>query len=116
MFVLILGGALVSLVGVGLLLANARPQHLGAVAPLLAVASVVVSWFAVHTLFDRTDVVRAGPLRLELPDVGTLQPVPLVIALVAGVLLLRLRWSVLRVLGVCAAAGLAVGGVRALLG
>src|SRR5690349_22312559 len=53
-FVLILGGALVSLVGVGLLLANARPQHLGAVAPLLAVASVVVSWFAVHTLFALT--------------------------------------------------------------
>ncbi|KKF02527.1 DUF1345 domain-containing protein [Mycolicibacterium obuense] len=53
-FVLILVGALASLVGVGLLLANARPERLGAVAPYVAVGSVVVSWFAVHTLFALT--------------------------------------------------------------
>lgn len=88
----------------------------GITAAVVGVIANLAAYFAVHTLFDRTDVVRAGPLRLELPDVGTLQPVPLAIALVAGVLLFRLRWSVLRVLGVCAAAGLAVGGVQALLG
>lgn len=87
----------------------------GITAAVVGVIANLAVYFAVHTLFDRTDVVRAGPLRLELPDVGTLQPVPLAIALVAGVLLFRLRWSVLRVLGVCAAAGLAVGGVQALL-
>ncbi|MCG7594968.1 DUF1345 domain-containing protein [Mycobacterium sp. PSTR-4-N] len=53
-FVLVLVGALASLVGVGLLLANARPERLGAVAPFVAVGSVVVSWFAVHTLFALT--------------------------------------------------------------
>ncbi|MEW5812495.1 MAG: DUF1345 domain-containing protein [Actinomycetota bacterium] len=53
-FALVLVGALASLVGVGLLLAKARPQHVGAVAPAVAVGSVVISWFAVHTLFALT--------------------------------------------------------------
>lgn len=50
-FVLILGGALVSLVGVGLLLAKARPDHFGNAVPWVAVTSVVVSWVAVHTIY-----------------------------------------------------------------
>jgi uncharacterized membrane protein len=53
-FALILVGALASLVGVGLLLANERPHHLAALAPAIAVGSVVISWFAVHTLFALT--------------------------------------------------------------
>lgn len=88
----------------------------GITAAVVGVIANLAVYFAVHTLFARTDVVRAGPLRLELPDVGSLQPVPLAIALVAGVLLFRFRWSVLRVLGLCAATGLAVGAVQALLG
>jgi uncharacterized membrane protein len=53
-FALILGGALASLVGVGLLLAKARPEHVQNVAALVAVASVVISWFAVHTIYALT--------------------------------------------------------------
>lgn len=53
-FALILGGALASLVGVGVLLAKARPDHFAAIAPSVAVGSVVISWFAVHTLFALT--------------------------------------------------------------
>ncbi len=53
-FALILGGALASLVGVGLLLAKARPNHLEHVAPWVAVASVAISWFAVHTIYALT--------------------------------------------------------------
>jgi uncharacterized membrane protein len=53
-FALILGGALASLVGVGVLLARARPDHVASVAPSVAVASVVISWFAVHTLYALT--------------------------------------------------------------
>ncbi len=51
---LILGGALASLVGVGLLLANEWPHHFVIVAPAVAVASVLISWFAVHTLYALT--------------------------------------------------------------
>jgi len=53
-FALILFGALASLVGVGVLLAKARPDDFGFVAPAVAVASVVISWFAVHTLYALT--------------------------------------------------------------
>jgi uncharacterized membrane protein len=53
-FGLIIGGALASLVGVGLLLAKAKPENFASVAPSIAVASVVISWFAVHTLFALT--------------------------------------------------------------
>ena len=53
-FVLVLSGALASLVGVAVLLANARPDHLASVAPAVAVASVAISWVAVHTLFALT--------------------------------------------------------------
>jgi chromate transporter len=88
----------------------------GITAAVVGVIANLAVYFAAHTLFARTDLVRSGPLRLELPDLTTLQPVPLAIAVVAAVLLFRFRWSVLRVLGVCAAAGLAVGGVQALLG
>ena len=53
-FGLILGGALASLVGVGLLLAEAQPDHAEHVAASVAVASVAISWLAVHTLYALT--------------------------------------------------------------
>jgi chromate transporter len=66
-------------------------------------------FFATGTLFHETVTVDAGPLHLQLPDLGTLRPVALAIALVAAVMLFRIRWSVLRTLGVCAGLGLAAG-------
>ncbi|SFO70857.1 chromate transporter [Geodermatophilus dictyosporus] len=75
-----------------------------------AVVGVIASlglYFAVHTLFS--DTVTAGPLALELPDPTGVRPVAVAIAAVAAVLLFRLRWSVLRTLGLCAALGLAAG-------
>ncbi|MGY1692676.1 chromate efflux transporter [Geodermatophilus sp. SYSU D01105] len=81
----------------------------GITAAVVGVIANLGVFFAVHTLFSQTVDVDRGPLHLELPDVGTLRPVPLVIALVAAVLLFRLRWSVLRTLGVCALLGLAAG-------
>jgi chromate transporter len=87
----------------------------GITAAVVGVIANLATYLAVHTLFARTGTVVAGPLRIELPDVTTLQLVPVAIAVVAGVLLFRLRWSVLRVLGVCAAAGLVAVGLPAVL-
>ncbi len=81
----------------------------GITAAVVGVIANLGVYFAVHTLFSDTVDVDGGPLSLELPVVTTLRPVPLVIALVAAVLLFRVRWSVLRTLGVCAVLGLAVG-------
>jgi chromate transporter len=66
-------------------------------------------YFAVHALFSGTVDVDRGPLHLELPDPTTLRPVPLAVAVVAAALLFRLRWSVLRTLGVAALLGLVAG-------
>ncbi len=66
-------------------------------------------YFALHTLFARVETLEAGPVRLEVPDLTSLQPAAAVIAVVAAVLLFRLKWSVLRTLGVCAGLGLAAG-------
>jgi chromate transporter len=46
---------------------------------------------------------------LGAPDLTTLRPVSLAIAVLAAVLLFRLPWPVLRTLGVCALLGLVAG-------
>ncbi|WP_246081114.1 chromate efflux transporter [Modestobacter altitudinis] len=81
----------------------------GITAAVVGVIANLGVYFAVHTLFAETVDVDGGPLSLELPDVSTLRLVPLAIAAVAAVLLFRVRWSVLRTLGVCALLGLAAG-------
>src|SRR3712207_6522506 len=78
----------------------------GITAAVVGVIANLAVFFAVHTLFSKTAEVSWGPVQLELPELGTIKPVSLGIALVAAVLLLRLKWSVLRTLGVCAALGL----------
>ncbi|MEU4693877.1 chromate efflux transporter [Actinoplanes sp. NPDC023714] len=72
-----------------------------------AVVGVIASlglFFAVHTLFGE---VRPGPWALELPVPGSVRWTSLAIGVVAGVLIFKAKWPVLRVLGVCAALGLA---------
>jgi chromate transporter len=81
----------------------------GISAAVVGVIANLAVFFATGTLFNETVSVAAGPLHLQLPDPGTLRPVALVTALLAAVLLFRIRWSVLRTLGVCAALGLAAG-------
>ncbi len=78
----------------------------GITAAVVGVIAHLAVYFAVHTLFARATRYDLGPLHVELPDPGTLQPISLAIGLVAAVLVFRLRWSVLRTLGVCAALGM----------
>jgi chromate transporter len=79
----------------------------GITAAVVGVIANLGVYFATHTLFDASRRVGLGPLTVELPDPATLDPVALGMAALAAVLLLRLRWSVLRTLGVCAVVGLA---------
>ena len=78
----------------------------GITAAVVGVIANLGLYFAVHTLF-RT--VHDGPLGLRPPDPATIRWTPVAIAVVAAVLIFRLKWSVLRVLGVCAALGLIAG-------
>jgi chromate transporter len=81
----------------------------GITAAVVGVIANLGVYFAVHTLFSDTVTVHRWGLSLELPDAGTVRWVVLGIAVVAAVLLFRLKWSVLRTLGVCAVLGLAAG-------
>ncbi|MFC0713944.1 chromate efflux transporter [Cellulomonas biazotea] len=87
----------------------------GITAAVVGVIANLALYFALHTLFGTTTTHTLGPVSLEVPDLTSLDPVAVGIALVAAVLLLRLRWSVLRTLGVCAALGLVVGLLPALV-
>ncbi len=72
-------------------------------------------YFALHTLFARTTRATWGPLDLELPRLATVRPGSVAIAIVATVMIFRLRWSVPRTLAACAALGLAGGLLSAAL-
>jgi len=81
----------------------------GITAAVVGVIANLALYFAVTTLFATTRQVAAGPLALTVPDLTSLRMVPLLIAAVAAVLVFATRWSVLRVLGVCAVLGLVAG-------
>jgi chromate transporter len=78
----------------------------GVTAAVVGVIANLGLFFASHTLFDDVDRQRIGLLRLDVPDLASARPVVVAIAMVAALLLFRLRWSVLRTLGTCAALGL----------
>jgi chromate transporter len=80
----------------------------GITAAVVGVIANLALYFGLHTLFDEVEVERRGPLRLQVPDLGTLGPRAVAVAALAFVLLFRFRWSVLRTLGACAAVGAAI--------
>jgi chromate transporter len=81
----------------------------GITAAVVGVIANLGVYFAVHTLFSDTRRLDWSVLSFEVPVLATLRPVAVGIALVAGVLIFRLKWSVLRTLGVCALLGLVAG-------
>ncbi|MEN3614534.1 chromate transporter, partial [Plantactinospora sp. ZYX-F-223] len=81
----------------------------GITAAVVGVIANLGLYFTVHTLFADSRTVTGGPLRLELPEPAAVRWVPLAIAVIAGVLIFRFRWSVLRVLGLSAVLGLGAG-------
>ncbi|WP_285102689.1 chromate transporter [Promicromonospora sp. MEB111] len=78
-------------------------------AAVVGVIANLALYFTTHTLFADSTTWTAGPLSLDVPDLTTLEPVALGIAVLAALLLFVVRWSVLRTLGVCAVLGLALG-------
>ena len=83
-------------------------------AAVVGVIANLALWFALHTLFrDHTRLAGWG-LRLDVPVPGSLDLAALLLAVAAGVALLRFRAGVLPVLAGCALAGLALHLVGAL--
>ncbi|AOL95786.1 chromate transporter [Porphyrobacter sp. LM 6] len=87
-------------------LGNAVRLKGGLAAVTAAVVGVIANltvWFALHVLFAAVGEERFGMLRLYWPDLVSFDWRAGLLALLAGVLVFRLGWSVLRVLAVCGA-------------
>jgi len=63
-------------------------------------------WFALHVLFAHVDVRFAGPLRLYVPDPGSIDWVALTLSGFAVLLVFGLRAGIATTLGACAGAAL----------
>jgi chromate transporter len=77
----------------------------GITAAVVGVIANLAVYFSVHTLFSSVSEHSYGPIHVNLPNLTSLRPASLAIALAALVMVFRLRWSVLRTLGACAALG-----------
>ncbi|MBQ2261040.1 MAG: chromate efflux transporter [Loktanella sp.] len=91
---------------------DGRPRLRAALAGITAAVVGVIAnlslWFALHVLFDDVTRLQSGVINMVIPDPSSLQPLALVLIAVAAVLLLRLKWSLLRVLPLVALLGWAV--------
>jgi chromate transporter len=79
----------------------------GITAAVVGVIFNLAVWFALHTLFGEVDEHRLPGLRVLVPDLRTLDPAALVIALAASWALLRARAGLLPTLAGAVLAGLA---------
>lgn len=79
----------------------------GITAAVVGVIANLALYFAFHTLFSRTEQHTWGPLTAGLPAPGTVVWSAVAITTLGAVLVFSRRWSVLRVLGACALAGVA---------
>ena len=89
-----------------------KPRLTGALAAITAAVVGVIAnltlWFALHVLFTRQVTLTFGPAHLFLPVPMSLDPVALVLAVLAGWLILWRHWSLPATLGLSAALSLMV--------
>ncbi|SFL16859.1 chromate efflux transporter [Methylobacterium pseudosasicola] len=74
-----------------------------------AVAGVILNlavWFGLRTLFREVRTVPFGPLRLDLPVLGSLDPTALALTLLAILAVFRLNLGAVPTLALCAGAGM----------
>ena len=81
----------------------------GITAAVVGVIANLGTYFALHTLFTRSETHTFGIIHVSLPVPGSLDLTALAIAVVAATMIFRLKWSVLRTIGVCALLGIATG-------
>jgi chromate transporter len=78
----------------------------GVTAAVVGVIANLAVFFALHTLFDENHRVTSGPLQVDMPDLGSADPVAFAITGVALLVIFVRGWSPLRTIGLCAVLGL----------
>ncbi|MGY2873425.1 chromate transporter [Marmoricola sp. URHA0025 HA25] len=86
----------------------------GIMAAVVGVIANLAVYFAIHALFDHVHTESWGLVHVQVPSLGSIKLLSLAVAALAGLLVFRLKWSVLRTLGACAVIGLAAGLVEVL--
>jgi chromate transporter len=88
----------------------------GITAAVVGVIASLAAFFAVHTLFERTHHVVAGPFDFESPVLASIQWDSVAVMVLGCILIFGRGWSVLRTLGACAVAGVVLYAALAVLG
>jgi chromate transporter len=76
-----------------------------------AVVGVVLNlavWFAIHTIFRASSLLRAGPVRFDMPVLTSVDPWALAISIAAIIAMFRLKIGIFTTLGGASAAGIAL--------
>ena len=77
----------------------------GVTAAVVGVIANLALWFGLQVLFDQTYEVVAGPLRILVPELSSINVAAALIALAAGIALIRFRIGMIAVLTAAAIAG-----------
>lgn len=78
-------------------------------AAIVGVIANLTLWFALHVLFAKVGPVAIGPFHATLPELESFDWRAGLLAVLAGLALLRWRWSVIPTLGAAALGGLILG-------
>ncbi len=80
----------------------------GITAAVVGVIAHLAVFFSLHTLFTRTGQAQGWLYNVEYPELGSLRWSAVAVMVIGLLLIFWRRWSVLRTLGVCALAGIAL--------
>lgn len=78
----------------------------GVTAAVVGVIANLALWFGVHFIFGEVSHLQVGILRGDVPELASVNWEALLLSGLAGLLLLRFKWGLFKVLGVCVAAGM----------
>lgn len=85
----------------------------GGLAPQTAAVVGVIAnlavWFLIHVLFARVGEGHAGPIRIDLPEWSSFDWRAVLLAALSAMLIFRIEWNVIKVLGISAIGGLLLG-------
>ncbi len=80
----------------------------GVTAAVVGVIANLALWFGVHFIFGSVQKMQMGILQGDVPLFSSVNWQALVLSALAAILLLRLKWGIFKVLGICVAAGMAL--------
>jgi chromate transporter len=73
-------------------------------------------WFGVHTIFARVNIITAFGLHLGVPDLASVSWTTLALAVAAAIAIFRFRLGMVKTLGLCSLASVALYAFDSVIG